>query len=153
MMMNGMSWAALLQQRERGRGAEIRQAVIGQHDVPRRALHGPLHRFGRLHAFVKDRVARALKLAHGQLGIVRRVLNDQHTQSAAPLSGQRTRARGKGSRRRHAGTDSEGRRSALAVVWGYTYGHFGATILKSLRKILGGSDVEALTIVPDSCTL
>jgi hypothetical protein len=71
---------ALLEQGKRRRGAERRERVVRDHEVPGPPREGGRHPCGRLHALPEDAVAPALQLTDEQVGVVLRVLDDEEAQ-------------------------------------------------------------------------
>ena len=75
--------AAPVQDFERGRPAEARHAVVGQHEVPGLAHERRFHGLRRVHAQRGDIVAALRQRVNQQLGVGGGVLDQQHVQRRA----------------------------------------------------------------------
>ena len=70
----------LLDERQRGRSAEVRQDGVGDDQVPDFLLEGSLHRLTRLDAPHHHAVTAPLELAFDHAGVVGAALHQQHSQ-------------------------------------------------------------------------
>ena len=66
---------ACLKDRQCLRRGELREAVVGEHQIPRRPLQRRLHRLWRLHSLVSDVVAAPFEGAQDHRCIVGRIFD------------------------------------------------------------------------------